>query len=310
MDFREELRRDARRRFMRKALLFGGLILLVVAWLASSALMTRKLTRRTTYQEAPDPPAFWQNAETLRLNTNDGEELGAWFVPGAPESVAVLFLHGKDGSRASGTSLLADLVRDGHGILAPTLRAHGDSTGSVNDFGWSARQDVIAAVELLELRRPRAPIVIVGSSMGAVAAIFAAEELKGRVAGYVLEAPYRDLASACRERLRNALPPVVDAVAYLGLRVWAPVFLSTRVSKIRPIDHVGSFPESVPVVFLVGTADRSTPVDHVRELSEACSGDARFVAFAGAGHEGLYYADTELYLGLVREVLSAASSGD
>ncbi len=85
------------------------------------------------------------------------------------------------------------------------MRAHGDSSGEFNDIGYSARLDVVAAVEFLERRRPARPILIHGTSLGAAAATFAAEELGHRVHGYVLECPYRDLRTAVWNRAEKAL---------------------------------------------------------------------------------------------------------
>ena len=88
-------------------------------------------------------------------------------------------------------------------VLAISLRAHGDSTGEVNDIGWSGRHDVVAAVGFLGKEFPERPVFIVGRSMGAAAAVFAAEELKTDVAGYFLEQPYKDLKSAVWNRLQH-----------------------------------------------------------------------------------------------------------
>jgi alpha/beta superfamily hydrolase len=67
-------------------------------------------------------------------------------------------------------------------VLAISLHAHGDSTGEINDVGWSARHDVTAAVAFLQRECPKQPVYIVGGSLGAAAAIFAAGELVGRLA--------------------------------------------------------------------------------------------------------------------------------
>ena len=62
-------------------------------------------------------------------------------------------------------------------MLLITLRAHGDSTGALNDIGFGARHDVVAAIDFLERCRPGRPIVVHGASLGAAAALFASAEL-------------------------------------------------------------------------------------------------------------------------------------
>ena len=92
-----------------------------------------------------------------------------------------------------------------------SLRAHGDSTGDLNDFGHSARHDVVTAVDWLEHNHPERPVVVWGQSLGAAAAIFTAEAI-GRRAGMVARGPSGAgqrpacLCAASRSRLRCAPP--------------------------------------------------------------------------------------------------------
>src|SRR5262249_49183846 len=148
----------------------------------------------------PAPAVAWGTLEEHRLRTSDGKTLGAWFHRGPPDGPAVVVLHGNRGCRGDGLPAAEFFAGRGCAVLLVSLRAHGDSTGAVNDFGFSARRDVVAAVAFLEKERPGRPILLNGTSMGAAAAIFAAAELGERVGGYVLESPYRDLHQAVRNR--------------------------------------------------------------------------------------------------------------
>jgi uncharacterized protein len=190
-------------------------------------------------------------------------------------------------------------------VLAITFRAHGDSTGEVNDVGWSGRHDVVAAVGFLRKEFPQRPIFIVGRSMGAAAAIFAADELKTEVAGYFLEQPYKDLASAVWNRLQNHLPPVLDSVAYCGMRLWAPAFLPVDPDRISPYNHIAAIPPSVPVVLITGSADRDARPDEVRAMASRVRSGAKLVFFAGAGHEDLNRRDPKLYRASLMELLQS-----
>ncbi len=109
------------------------------------------------------------------------------------------------------------LAAQGCSVLMISLRAHGDSTGDFDDMGYCARNGIVASVEFLERRRPGKPIIVHGLSMGGAAAVFAASELAHRVQGYILDSPFRDLKLAVRNRTENALPPLLDRIAYMGL---------------------------------------------------------------------------------------------
>jgi uncharacterized protein len=188
-------------------------------------------------------------------------------------------------------------------VLAISLRAHGDSTGEVNDIGWSARHDVSAAVRFLRHEFPKSPVVIVGRSLGAAAAIFAAEELKDDVAGYFFEQPYKDLKSAVWNRLENHLPPLLNWVAYGGLRVWSPVFLPVDPNHISPRDRIASIPADIPVTIITGDADRHARLDDVKAVAAQVRSGAKLVVFEGAKHEPLDKCNPKLYYSALFELL-------
>jgi pimeloyl-ACP methyl ester carboxylesterase len=279
----------------RKFLAIAALAALLV-WLSFSALVAWKLTRRIHSAVTEPPPQVARfHVEGHRLETSDGEQIGAWLVRGDEQKDCVLLLHGNSASRGQMQPVMQWLADAGFTVLAISLRAHGDSTGTVNDFGWSARRDVMAAVDFLERECPRRPIYIVGRSLGAAAAIFAAGSLRERVAGYLLEQPYKDLKSATWNRLRHYLPPVLDWIAYGGLRLWAPVFLPVHVEQFSPYDRVQDIPQDVPVVFATGSADRHAHLEEVTAMYRRIESHAKLVVFDGAEHVDLDRADPKLY---------------
>ena len=143
------------------------------------------------------------------------------------------------------------LASHGCTVLLVSLRAHGDSTGEFNDIGYSARQDVVTAIDFLETRRPAHPIVVHGTSMGAAAAVFASGELANRVHGYVLECPYADLKTAVWNRIENALPPGFDWLIYQGLVVVAPLVVP-ELDRISTVGAIQAAPPDVPILILAG----------------------------------------------------------
>ncbi len=235
------------RRATRSRLAGFALILLLLGWIGSTLAVTWSLTHRASPQR-PEPPFEIAGASRLdlTLNTPDGQTLGAWFFPGRPGAPAILVMHGNNGSRGKSKATIETLVHRGCHVLAVTLRAHGDSTGDVNDIGWSARHDVTAAVTELERRCPDSRIAIFGRSMSSAAAIFAARELGPRVHGYWLEQPYNSLATAAWRRLQQQLPPLCDYVAYAGMRLWTTAFLPVSLESISPADSVSDIPRSAP----------------------------------------------------------------
>jgi alpha-beta hydrolase superfamily lysophospholipase len=280
----------------------------VVLWLVASLAIAYRLTRRArpAFAEAI-PPFVHLNHESGRIKTSDGEELGAWYLPGAGTGPSVLLLHGNGGTRRQCLDLASDLVNRGASVLMISFRAHGDSTGESNDFGFSARRDVVAAVEYLERRRPGRAIVIHGTSLGAAAATFASGELGGRVRGYILECPYRDLKSAVRNRTQAYLPPVLELVAYAGLRLVAPLVVPD-LERIAPVAAVAGIPKDVPVLILAGGIDLKATPDDARAILNQVQTHGSLSLYANAGHMKLRATEPDRYLSEVAEFIGSVSA--
>jgi pimeloyl-ACP methyl ester carboxylesterase len=252
----------------------------------------------------PPPALAWGTPEPLRLEAADGQEFGAWLIPGEPGRPAVVLLHGHGGCRSCCLKEAELCASAGSPVLLVSLRAHGDSPGDVNDFGYSARHDVSAAVAWLGERRPKQRVIVWGQSMGAAAALFAAKEAGDRVAGYILESPYRDLWTAVRNRTSLYLPPVADHLAYAGLALMGPLVLANT-DRISPIKACEGVPESARVLILVGGADTKARPEEAEAIAGLLGKRAELVIFPGAGHGGLRSSDPERYRATVLAFLGA-----
>jgi pimeloyl-ACP methyl ester carboxylesterase len=282
-----------------------AVLVLTGLWLVGSLVVARLLTRRKGPRfDEPVPRVAWANFEGVRLQTRDGHDLGAWYAEGSVDGPSVVLLHGNGGHRGHNLSRAELLVGAGCTVLPVTLRAHGDSSGDANDIGYSARLDVVAAVEYLERRRPGRPILVLGSSMGAAAATFASADLGRRVGGYFLEAPYLDLKSAVRNRTSDYLPVGLEWVAYQGLVLVSPLVVPD-LDRTSPLLAIGGVPDEVPVMLIAGRHDRKATPEQVGRLLDRVRSHGRLVIFERAGHLGYLQSDLGLYrnclLDFVRE---------
>ena len=233
------------------------------------------------------------------MTTSDGQRIGAWYADGRDDAPSILFLHGNKGSRSHCLGRAAVLAGErGCAVLLISLRAHGDSTGDVNDIGYSARHDVVAAVDFLRERRPGKPVIVFGVSLGAAAASFAAEELGDHVQGYVLESPYQDLKTAVWHRTETYLPPILDRAAYLGLRI-AALLLVPDLDAIAPVRAVVHIPAATPVLIMAGGADQLARPEEARALYDRVRPHGRLEIFPGATHHDLADVDPSRYRRLI-----------
>ena len=304
-----ELRQRWRRRVRRGALALG---ILFFVWILLSLIIAYRLThrRQARFAEAVAHVA-WGPLEDHRIKTSDGEELGAWFVDGRAGSPSVLVLHGNNGCRQSSLSRAAIFASEGCAVLMISIRAHGDSTGYFHDVGFTARRDVQAAVAFLEARRPAEPVIVMGTSMGAAAAVFAARELGHRVQGYILESPYQDLKTAAWNRTEVYLPPLLSHAAYLGLRVVSPLFVP-HLDEISLVKAIGGIPSDVPVLIMAGLDDRLARPVEARAIHDQIAAHGNLVFFAGADHHNLPESAPDLFkqtlVNFCREVAVSARS--
>ncbi|MFP2912172.1 alpha/beta hydrolase [Pyxidicoccus sp. 3LFB2] len=232
------------------------LLLLAALAAATGALTARSLTRRAAALYPEPPPPDW---EAVSLTAEDGLRLGGWLRRGDAGAPCVLALHGNGSSRTGLRAVLDVLSEDGTCVLALSLRAHGDSEGEVNDFGWSATRDVRAGLAFLRRELPERRRLIYGTSLGAATALYAAKDTGTDVDGYALESPYRDLETAVRNRLRMRLG-IVEPLAFITLWPWGTLTLPVEPALLRPVDAVRGVPESVPLLLLAGESDlHATP---------------------------------------------------
>src|SRR6266508_3829899 len=94
-------------------------------------------------------------ARDVTLRTDDGLELGAWFVPAAPgagptgrQRMAVLVAPGNGGNRADRAGLAEELRRRGLAVLLMDYRGYGGNPGSPSEKGLEC--DALAAMGALE----------------------------------------------------------------------------------------------------------------------------------------------------------------
>lgn len=140
---------------------------------------------------------------------NRGEGRIAYDLQG--EGPLVVCLHGMGDLRSLFRFLTPALVEAGYRVATMDLRGHGES-----DDGFAAYDDVAAGQDALALtgNLDAGPALLVGNSMGAGAAVWAAAEEPAKVAGLALVGPF----------VRNPKANPLMALAYrlLLVKPWGP----------------------------------------------------------------------------------------
>ncbi len=230
------------------------------------------------------------------------------------EGPLVVCLPGMGDVRFSYRVLAAELAAAGCTVATMDLRGHGDSDTTFTCYDdVAAGEDALALVEHLTTGSGRgAPAVLVGNSMGAGAAVWAAAERPDLVQGLVLSGPFvRDLpiSPVQRAMLSLLLRRPWGAAAWLaywkslyrtekpadlaehraliaaGLRRpggWAAFKATTRTSHEPAHERLGDV--HVPTLVVMGTKDPDFPDPAAEARFVAGALDGEVLLVEGAGH--------------------------
>ena len=206
--------------------------------------------------------------------------VGWWFH--APEGArgTLVYLHGVGDNRSSAVGIAEHFVPLGFDVVAYDSRAHGESGGDACTYGFYEKQDLARVLDHLT----RAPIVVMGTSMGAAVALQAAAE-DPRIAAVVSISAFSDLRTAASERApffasRRNLDDAFHLAETEG---------RFRVDEVSPVAAAPRI--AAPVLLVHGDADTETPYAHALRILAALHGPKQLVTIPGGGHRGGLTAD-------------------
>jgi len=226
------------------------------------------LQRRLIYfpdsRQVPPAADVIDGSRDVTLQTRDGLELRAWFVPAADREdtgMAVLLAPGNGGNRAGRAEFAERLSQRGLAVLLMDYRGYGGNPGSPSEEGLAADADA-AAQALEELGYPAARVLYFGESLGT--GVVAALQVERPPAGMVLRSPFTDLAD-------------VGSHHY----PWLPVRALLR-DRFPVVEHLAS--SEVPVTVIYGDRDSVVPSPLSARVAERVPALAELVVLEGANH--------------------------
>ena len=172
-------------------LLIAGFV--TFAWTLSSNIMHPSfICTEEHFIYCGDPSQLDLFFEDVSFQSDDGNDLGGWYMPAEKSDKAVIFVHGHGADRREGMRWFKAVHQAGFNILAFDLRNQGNSTKSFSTMGYFEKQDVIGALDYLQQQKQIQRIGIFGTSMGAATSIMAMVDDPRIVAG-VFEAGWANL---------------------------------------------------------------------------------------------------------------------
>lgn len=236
-----------------------------------------------------NPPADL-DAEPVTFASDSNATVHGWWCPIQNAKGVVLLLPGIRANRLSMVERARFLRRAGYSVLLIDFQATGETKGDHITFGWKESQDVLAAIDFIRQTDATAPVAIIGSSLGGVAALLATPPMK--IEALVLEGVYPTIEIATRNRMEN----------YLGVfgRALTPLLVSqlqwrlgVSASQLRPVDHIGNV--DCPLFIISGENDKNTRPTDTRILAERAKNPKQVWFVPNAGHVDLHRAARQEY---------------
>ncbi len=242
---------------------------------------------------------------------SDGLDLEAWAVPAAADNAhgrgraVVLMYHGYSTAKSSLLSAAVACHGLGCDVEMVDFRGSGSSGGNVTSIGYREADDVAATVADARRWRPGEPVVLLGQSMGAAAALRAVGDLHCPADGLLLESPYDRLLSTADNRFASMHLPAFPMARLLVF--WGGVQQGYWAFGLNPADSAAGV--RCPAVVFQGGRDPRVTMAQARSVYDALGGPKQFEVFPTAGHCGFREADPARWRRTVDAFLAGLADG-
>ncbi|HEC12774.1 MAG TPA: alpha/beta hydrolase [Acidiferrobacteraceae bacterium] len=252
-----------------------GLFVLTIYLSQSSLLYLPNLPSRTVAQT---PAVLGLEFSAVKLTTEDGLTLDAWYIPAPEPKAQLLFFHGNAGNISHRLDSIKTFYDFGLSTLIIDYRGYGNSTGHPTEAGTYL--DAQAAWRYLTdtLHLPANNIIIFGRSLGgAIAAHLARQQTP---AALILESTFTSAPNLA-----------ADAYPYLPAR-WLTKFsynTADYVSRVR-----------APVLVIHSQDDEIIPFDHGQQIFNIASDPKQFLTLQGGHNDGFLISHKHYRSGIER----------
>jgi uncharacterized protein len=156
-----------------------GLALVWLLVIVGLRWLRRELTPKRLAH--PEPKKLTADIPWVRIPTANGKELAVQWLPASGDTPArgtAVLMHGWGGNGSQLRPAADVLRRDGWAVLLPDARSHGRSDDDTYSSLPRFAEDLDACLAWLHAQRPepaeRAPVVLLGHSLGAAATLLCA----------------------------------------------------------------------------------------------------------------------------------------
>jgi abhydrolase domain-containing protein 17 len=221
----------------------------------------------------PRPSSYRDNQEILKLNTEDGVEISAIYLPNPNAIYTILYSHGNAEDMGDILPELREIRESGFSIFTYDYHGYGTSQGIPSE--GNTYKDIDAAYEYLTVKLGISPshIISFGHSVGGGPAVDLA--YRRPLAGLILENTF---TTAFRVLTRIPILPF---------------------DKFRNIEKIKKV--KCPILIVHGKEDQIIPVWHGEKLYESANEPKQMRIIEEAGHNNIMMVGGKPYKEAIKE---------
>ena len=283
-------------------LTFLPVFVFLVSPMIVSYLVANASTRPRDQQLVDTPANYGAQFSEVEFAARDGVRVRGWLLPGEEGKPTLVLGHGLFRNRREVLQRGCALNQHGYPVLLFDFRGHGSSGRSAVSLGFKERLDVLAAYDYLKEAGAK-QFVLMGVSMGSVAAIHAAVDCGQDLKAIVADSPFENLRETVS--LHTALILKLPAFPFADLFVWnlsrIGDFQAAELDTTQALQKTAR----VPVLLIYGADDRRMPETTARRIFDSVvHQQKKIVFFEDAGHGAAFRTDPDRYVETIVEFLT------
>jgi alpha-beta hydrolase superfamily lysophospholipase len=227
----------------------------------------------------------------ISLVTEDKIRLDCWHIPAEKSRGMIVMFHGYASCKAY---LLAETElfnKAGWEVLLVDFRGSGDSDGSTTTLGTSEAEEIATALNWAKQKAGQKPVILFGTSMGAVAIMNAIHRKTANPDAVILECPFDRMLNTVKNRFDVMGVPSFPSAHLLVF--WGGVQHGFNGFKHNAVDYAESI--TCPVLLLHGSDDPRVTKSEIKNIKQNIKTNCTFHIFEETSHESYCQAMPEEY---------------
>lgn len=233
------------------------------------------------------------------INLKSHEVLEAWHVKLPNPKGTILMFHGYSSSKSGLLNYAEEFNRKGYSTFLVDFMGSGGSSGNITTVGFKESRDVKVAYEYIRKDEEESPIILFGSSMGAVAIMKSIGDYKIEPDKIIIECPFGSFKRTTEKRFEAmnvpSFPLANLLIFYGGLQLGFNAFLHNPTEYAKAI--------KLPTLLLYGAKDARVTRTEIEEIYENLKGEKVLGIMEQSGHEVYLNDDREKWNVMVDEFL-------